>query len=259
MDSVSHDDSLDSIKYTKTVTIPITQEAFKENRIVMGVQDDPRSDLFRILRTNILKQLRENGWNNLLITSATQGAGKTMVSINLAIAIALEGNQSVILVDADLRRPSICQHLGIECEYGFVDYLTGKVSIEKVLINPGIHNLVILPGKYTKCNFSELISSPTMGSFVKDLKSRYKSRIVIFDIPPLFVSDDALLFMSYFDAALFVIEDEKNKTDEIKHAMVILEETNLLGIVLNKSKQKLPPHKYGYGYGYGYGQDTKQR
>ena len=90
-----------------------------------------------------------------------------------------------------------------------------------------------------------------MINFIKEVKSRYESRIIIFDIPPLFVADDALLYMSYCDAALFVAEDEKNTSDELQHSMQILEETNLLGIVLNKSRQPLPSFKYGYGaYGY---------
>ncbi len=146
-------DSLpDLIQYTKTRVAPISPQVLRENRIIMGLRDDPHSDLFRVLRTNILKQLREKNWNSFFITSATEGAGKTMTALNLAIAIALEGNQSVLLVDADLRRPSIGHHLGVECKFGFVDYLTDIVPLEQVLVNPGIERLVLLPGKYTKGN-----------------------------------------------------------------------------------------------------------
>lgn len=245
-------DSLDSIIYTKTRTVTIDPKVLKENRIIMGLHNDPRSDLFRVLRTNILKQLRENSWNSFFVTSATPSAGKTLVSINLAIAIALEGNQSVLLVDADLRHPSIGHHLGLDCQFGFIDYLSGITPLEDALVNPGIENLVLLPGKDSKIDYSELISSSKMVNFIKEIKARYESRIIIFDIPPLFIADDALLFMPYFDAALFIVEDEKNTADELQHAMHILEQTNLLGLVLNKSKQPLPIFQYGYGYGYGH-------
>jgi capsular exopolysaccharide synthesis family protein len=214
----------------------------------MGLPNDPLSDLFRVLRTNILKQLRENCWNNFIVTSATQGAGKTVVSLNLAIAIALEGNKNVLLVDADLRHPSVGHHLGFQSEFGFVDYLTGAASLDQVLVNPGVERLVVLPGRNSKDNYSELISSPRMASFIKEIKSQDESQIVIFDIPPLFVADDALLFMSYFDASVFVVEDEKNTVDELKDSMQLLEQTNLLGLVLNKSRQPLPSYKYGYNY-----------
>jgi protein-tyrosine kinase len=241
-------DVLDSIKYSQTRVVSIDSEILTGNRIVMGLKNDPRSDYFRVLRTRILKQLRENNWTNFFVTSATPGAGKSLISINLAIAIALEGNQTVLLVDADLRKPSLSNHLGFHCENGFTDYLAGLAPLEDVLINPGIDNLVIIPGRDAKINFSELISSPKMTQFIQETKTRYESRIIIYDIPPLFVADDALLLMPYVDGALFVVEDEKNTAEELEHSMTILEQTNLLGIVLNKSKREIPTYQYGYRY-----------
>lgn len=248
-------DSIDTIRYTKTRIIPLDADVLQNNRIIMRGYHDQRADLFRVLRTNVLKQLRDNNWNSLFVTSALPDAGKSWVATNLAIAMAMEGNQTVLLVDADLRRPSICHHLGLQCKFGLIDYLSGVAELEHILVHPRIENLVILPGKESRINYSELISSPKMVDFIKETKTRYESRVIIFDIPPLFIADDAMLYMSYCDAALFVVEDEKNTVDELKQSMQVLEETNLLGIVLNKSKQPLPSYKYGYGgYGkYGYG------
>lgn len=245
-------DFLEGIKYTVTRIEPLDSDVMSDNRIIMALNKDPRADYFRVLRTNILKQMRANKWNSLFVTSATPGAGKSLISINLAIAVALEGNQTVLLVDADLRRPSLSHHLGIQCENGFADYLAGLVPLEKILVNPGIENLVVVSGRDTKIGYSELISSPKMLDFIQEIKTRYKSRIIIFDIPPLFVADDALLLMHYLDAALFVIEDEKNTAEELEHSMYILEQTNLLGLVLNKSKRQIPTYQYGYSYGYRY-------
>lgn len=237
---------LDSICYTKTQTVLIDQDVLRNNRVIMGLYNDPRADIFRVLRTNVLRQLRENNWNSFAITSVTPGAGKTFTSVNLAIAIAMEGNQSVLLVDADLRRPSVGQYLGIQPELGLFDCLKEDVLLADALINPGIERLVILPGREANNNASELISSRKMAHLVKEIKSRYESRIIIFDLPPLFAADDALLFMQYLDAALLVIEDGKNTSDELQHSMHILEQTNLLGLVLNKSRQPLPTYQYGY-------------
>jgi capsular exopolysaccharide synthesis family protein len=158
----------------------------------------------------------------------------------------MEGNQSVLLVDADLRRPSVAQYLGLQWEFGLVDCLKGDVSLEDTLINPGTERLVVLPGNNSNNNFSELISSRKMANLIKEIKSRYESRIIIFDLPPLFVADDALVLMSYVDAALLVVEDGKNTSEELQHSMFILEQTNLLGLVLNKSTQPLPTYQYGY-------------
>ncbi len=234
--------------YSKTRVVSISPEVLSQSRIVMGLKNDPRSDYFRVLRTRILKQLRENNWNSFFVTSATPGAGKSLISINLAIAIALEGNQSVLLVDADLRKPSLSNHLDLQCENGFTDYLAGLVPLEDILVNPGVENLVIVPGRDAKISHSELISSPKMTDFIQETKTRYESRIIIYDIPPLFIADDALLLMPYVDGALFVVEDEKNTAEELEHSMEILEQTNLLGIVLNKSKREIPTYQYGYRY-----------
>ncbi len=224
----------------------IDQDVLRDNRVIMGLNNDPRADLFRVLRTNVLKQLRENNWNSFAITSATPEAGKTFISVNLAIAIAMEGNQSVLLVDADLKCPRVGQCLGLEWEFGLVDCLNMDVSLEDTLINPGIERLVVLPGNDSNNNSSELISSQKMVNLIKEIKSRYESRIIIFDLPPLFSGDDALVFMPYVDAALLVIEDGKNTSEELQQSMYILEQTNLLGLVLNKSRQPLTTYQYGY-------------
>jgi len=239
---------LDSIRYTKTKTISLDPEVLRNNRVIMGLYNDPRADIFRVLRTNVIRQLRENNWNSFAITSATLGAGKTFISVNLAIAIAMEGNQSVLLVDADLKRPAVGNYLDLQLEAGLFDYLNGNISLEDILINPGIERLVILPGRNSNTNTSELISSRKMVDLIKEIKSRYESRIIIFDLPPLFAADDALLFMPHIDAALLVVEDGKNTSDELQHSMHILEQTNLLGLVVNKSRQPVPTYQYGYGY-----------
>ncbi|MEY3289447.1 MAG: hypothetical protein RLZZ419_1689, partial [Pseudomonadota bacterium] len=236
--------------YTKTKTVILDSEVLRNNRVIMAQYNDPRADIFRVLRTNVLRQLRENNWNSFAITSATLGAGKTFISVNLAIAIAMEGNQSVLLVDADLRQPTVDKYLSLQGKWGLIDYLKGNVSLEDTLINPGIERLVILPGTNSNNNTSELISSRKMVNLIKEIKSRYESRIIIFDIPPLFAADDALLFMPHVDAALLVVEDGKNTSDELQHSMHILEQTNLLGLVVNKSRQPIPTYQYGYGYGY---------
>ncbi len=210
----------------------------------MGKYNDPRADIFRVLRTNVLKQLRENNWNSFAITSATPGAGKTLLSVNLAIAIAMEGNQNVLLVDADLRQPRVRRYLGLPGEFGLLDCLTGDVSLENTLIDPGIERLVVLPGTQFDSTSSELIASQKMVGLVQEINQRYG--IIIYDLSPLFAADDAMLFMPHVDAALLVVEDGKNTADELQYSMRLLEETNLLGLVLNKSRQPLPTYQYGY-------------
>jgi protein-tyrosine kinase len=222
------------MRYTKTRVVKPDPDLLRERRLVMGLRNDARAQMFRILRTKVLMQLRERNFASLAITSATPGAGKSFVTANLAIALAMEVNQTVLVVDADLRHPRIDWYFGFPVYAGLLDYLRDNHELENILVNPGIERLVVLPGKGTTDQSSELLSSPKMSNLVKDLKSKYDSRIILFDMPPLLACDDTLIFMPHFDAALFVVEDGRNSAEEIRRSLQLLERTNLLGTVLNK-------------------------
>lgn len=208
----------------------------------MGLKNDPHADVFRLLRTSVLKQLREKNWTSLAIVAPTAECGKTFVTANLGIALAMEVNQTVLIVDADLRNPQIGWYFGLDPEKGLLDYLHSELPVEDLLFNPGFDRLVVLPGRHTTSVSSELLSLPKMSSLVAELKTRYQSRIVLFDLPPLLSSDDALLFMPHFDAALLIVEDGKTTPEEIRRSLAILEKTNLAGVVLNKAKGAAFPH-----------------
>ena len=105
-----------------------------------------------------------------------------------------------------------------------------------MLFNPSIERLVVLPGRETMLNSSEALSAPTMVHLVEELKNRYPSRLVIFDLPPILSSDDALAFSPYIDAVLLVIEEGKTSSDELAQSLEILQPVNIIGTVLNKSK-----------------------
>jgi Mrp family chromosome partitioning ATPase len=121
-----------------------------------------------------------------------------------------------------------------------------NVPVSDLLINPGINRLVVLPGNGTTSEASELLSSPKMINLVDELKNRYESRIIIYDLPPLLAVDDARVILPYIDANILVVEDGKNTEDEITKSLDILKKTNLIGTILNKSSEK--GQKYSYQY-----------
>jgi len=225
-----------SIKYTKTKSVRTNPELLRERRVITGLKNDAQADIFRILRTAVLRKLRAGNWNALAITSPTPGAGKSLVTVNLAIALAMEVNQTVLVVDADLRNPNVGWFFGLHVEKGLLDYLREDIPLQEILINPGFERLVVLPGNGSSGHSSELLSSPKMFDLVRELKSKYESRIILFDLPPLLAADDTLLFMPNFEAALLVVEDGRNTPDEIRRSLRILEDTELAGVVLNKVK-----------------------
>jgi protein-tyrosine kinase len=229
----------EKIEYTQTRRINSPQNVLSENRLIAGNRSDPRATSFRMLRTQVLHTMRENDWTSLAITGPTSGIGKSLVATNLAISISREVNQTVLLVDVDLRRPTIHKYFGFEPDYGLLDYLKGEADLKDLFVNPVFKRLVLLPGRGTSSESSELLSSPRMGNLVKDLKTKYQSRIIIFDLPPLLNIDDAMVFLPNVDATLLVVENGRNTQSEVQNSMRLLEGTNLIGTVLNKADEEI--------------------
>ncbi len=163
----------------------INTDLMRQKRIVSLNTYSAESEAFRMLRTKILKRLRENGWNSFAITAPAQGAGKTMVAVNLAIAMAMDVNQSILLVDLDLRHPKVHWYFGLETEAGIHDYFTSKKSLKDILVNPGLDRLTLLPGKNQDqaIGTSEILSGPRMRDLINEINVRNQSRIIIFACP----------------------------------------------------------------------------
>lgn len=224
------------LTYTHTRVVEVATEKLREKRIITDLDQNTFTDAYRILRTQVLQRLREKSWNSLAVTSPGENEGKTLTAINLAISMAMEINHTVLLVDADLRHPAVHRYFGLDIEYGLSDYLTGDKPLSELLVHPAnFPRFVILPGGKPLDNSAELLNSPKMVRLVEELKSRYPSRIVLFDLPPLLSAADALAFSPYVDAALLVIEEGKTQAEEARRAIGLLESTSVIGTVLNKS------------------------
>ena len=225
------------VRYSQTRPVDISDEELRENRVVTAFEPCAFTDAYKILRTQVLQRLNENDWNVLAITSPGHGEGKTLTALNLAASLAMEVNYTVLLVDANLRHPSLHTHLGIPGEPGLSDYLLDDTPITELLVQPrGIDHLTVLPaGRALHKNSAEMLNSPKMNQLVEEMKNRYPSRIVVFDLPPVLSAADAMAFAPYVDATLLVIEEGKTKRKELQHALDLLASTNVLGTVLNKT------------------------
>lgn len=233
------DEGVPEISYTTTRQVQLSDAVLRNNRIIAGLQHDKRAEVYRQLRTQVLQKLRANNWKTLAVTSPKESAGKTVTAVNLAIALSKEVNQTVLLVDLDLGSPSVHRVLGIDAQgSGIIDHLNGEKSIPDLLVNPGLERLVVLPSERDDRYSSEILTTPKMQALLKDLTTRYESRIIIFDIPSLLVNDDALIFTPFVDAALLVVEDGVTTETDIEQCLQMLSEVNLLGTVLNKVDQK---------------------
>jgi len=175
------------------------------------------------------------------VTSPNKGAGKSTVSVNLAISFAMEVDHTALLVDADLRDPDLRHILELEPGPGLADYLVGNAELEDLLVHAPIGNLGLLPGGAPVANSSELMRSPTMANLVRELRGRYPERVIVFDVPPVLSGADTLGISGYMDATILLVEECKTTREDVERACDLLRNSNLLGIVLNKSRELSEP------------------
>ncbi len=234
------------ISYTYTRTMPVDVAFLRKQRVIGGIQDKRIVDAYKLLRTRVLQRMQQNNWKTLGITSVGEHDGKTLTAVNLAISIAMKLNYTVLLVDADMRRPNVHNLFGFQPALGLRDYLESDAGIEDILVNPGIDRLVVLPGRGGGDTSSELLASPRMIDLVQEIRSRYSSRLIIFDLPPVLVGDDVVAFAPNLDAAMLVVEDNKTQADELARTVDLLEGIDLIGTVLNKSTEENQGYDYYY-------------
>jgi receptor protein-tyrosine kinase len=194
--------------------------------------------------------------NLVMVSSTNPNEGKTFVSINLALSIALEQDKTVLLIDADVLRPSIHRDLEFENNRGLIEYLLTEVSSLSQIIYPtNIANLKIIPAGKSHHLTNELLASSRMVDLAKELAERYPDRLVIFDCPPVLGVTETPVLSSIVGQAIIVVEESKTKIEDVKRAISQLDENMAIGLVMNKtirSKRDI----YGY-YGYGYGKKNQ--
>lgn len=235
---------LGALNYVQTKVVSLHAEHLERNRIVAYNKNSNMGWSFDLLRTQVLKIMEENGWRTLAITSPTPEAGKTVLAINLAMSIAHHTTKTALLVDFDLRRPKVGAYLGLPMEKSLNDLLAGEAELQDVLVNPSLPRFVVLPTRKSVSHSTEVLSSSDVGNLITDLRERYESRIVIFDLPPLLSSDDAIAVLPKIDCVLLVVANGMNSKKEIEDSLHHLPAANLIGTVLNKVK--IEPRTYSY-------------
>lgn len=184
--------------------------------------------------------------NTLMVTSTVSEEGKSMTALNLAISLAKEQDHTVLLVDTDLRRPSVHKYLDINPEFGLVHCLRDNLPIEKALIKTGVGKLVILPAGEAVNDPLDMLSSKRMKGIIQELKERYGERYVIFDTPPALPFADAGVLASMVDSTLFVVREGKATKSDISKTLASFKKNNLLGVVYNDAHVFMKKQNYYY-------------
>ena len=226
--------------------------------------NSPRSattDQFRVIKRPLLDNATGKGaalvanGNLIMVTSALPGEGKSFMAINLAMSMAMELNHTVMLVDADVARPSVMNKLGLPPAPGLLDLLLDpKTALSDVLLRTNIDNLTLLPTGLPHHRATELLASDAMVALLEDMGKRYSDRIIIFDSPPLLLTTEARVLASHMGQIVMVVQAEKTLQSQVRHALSTIEDCPIRLMVLNQARSRgVGAYGYGHGYGYGYG------
>ena len=220
----------------------------------------PRSqiaDQFRVIKRPLISNAMGKGasvivnGNLIMVTSALAGEGKSFTAINLALSIATELDNTVMLVDADVARPCILEMLGLPSSPGLLDILGDESNeLSNMLLKTNIDKLSILPSGTPHARATELLASDAMTRLLADMASRYSDRIIIFDSPPLLLTTEARVLASHMGQIVMVVCAEKTLQSDVRHALTTIESCPVKLMVLNQASTVA---KGGYGYGYDYG------
>lgn len=216
----------------------VDAETMERHGVLLQVHDTAAQRSYRILRTRVQQRMQAQGWHSLGVTASGAGEGKTLTAINLAISLARDVNTWVYLVDLDLQRPKIASYFGLQFGKGLSDYLAGQADFDEVLYSPGVERFGIVPNSQSLEYSSDVLGSPRVRELCESLAGERPQPIVIFDLPPLLMSDDVIKFSPNVDCTLFVVSEGQTARATLQRATETLQDMNVLGVVLNHSTER---------------------
>lgn len=225
----------------------------------------PRSqiaDQFRVIKRPLISNAMGKGpslianGNLIMITSALPGEGKSFTAINLAMSIATELDYTVMLVDADVGRPSVMSMLGLPVGPGLLDLVADESQdLSSMLLKTNIDKLTILPSGTPHARATELLASDAMTRLLNDMAKRYADRIIIFDSPPLLLATESRVLASHMGQIVMVVRAQKTLQSDVAQALAAIEACPVKLMLLNQARTVAKGgYENGYGYGYGYEQ-----
>ena len=243
-----HPDTIEEAQ-RKAIANPVRLSEQESRMLTRLSPRAPETEAYRMLTTNIQFAEVDEPIHTLLITSSAPGEGKTITATNLSVVMA-QGGKKTLLVDTDLRKPTVHRLFRLEREPGLTDFLLGKVESQEIIKNSQVENLSVITSGATPPNAPQLLASQKMKDFIKELKEQFE--IILFDSPPAIVVTDPAILGKELDAICLVVEAERTDKDAALKAKELLTtaNANLLGVIFNKIDVRK-----GYGYYYYYYDD----
>jgi Mrp family chromosome partitioning ATPase len=227
--------------------VPLNAKHLESTRIVAHDPNMRAGIFYDMLRTQVLHEMDESGWQFLAITSATAGCGKSVTACNLALSIARLTERSVLLVDMDLKKPKVAEYLGLKKGDGILSLLEGKASLSSVMVEASIgrNKVLVIPGEVCKSGSSEWMASQNMATLLQTIKREFRSRLVIFDMPPMLTGDDVISILPQMEAVLLIAGVGTTSLSDIKQCHKHLKTTPVVRVVVNRVSEVNDAY-YGY-------------
>lgn len=234
--AIAREFSLGSVE--SVARLPVDWTALKEQRVVSTSDLQPAGQAYRMLRTQVLQRARSHGLTTLGVVSAVNGEGKTLTAVNLALSLAAEPNQTVLLLDLDLRRPAVARMLGLSAERGLETWFGGEEPTKNVCYGiEGVERLYVLPTLRPVNGSSEVLAGLATRRLFNELKGRDPGRLLLVDLPPVLLSDDALTVAPLLDGVVLVVNERRTRREDVVRVVELLGTTRIVGTVLNRSSQ----------------------
>jgi protein-tyrosine kinase len=216
--------------------VHLSAARLESSRIVAHDGSGEHGRYYDMLRTQVLQEMDKRSWQFLAITSPTPACGKTVTACNLAMSIARLPERSVLLVDLDLRKPMIADYLGLGKSGGVLGILEANAALRETVVQAkiGATDLLVLPGSGASSRSSEWMASQRMNSLLQAIKRDFRSRIVIFDLPPLLLGDDVISILPRMDTVLLVAGAGSSTLTDIRECQKHLQRTPVVRLVVNK-------------------------
>lgn len=234
------------------IAVAIDHKICRERRVlVSAATDEDRTYVasYRMLRTRLVQRARTNKWTTIAVTSAGPNDGKTLTAINLALSLAREKTREIILLDMDMRNPSVCRDLGILPRHELRTYLEHGSHFEDLFHSVDGENLLVAGGVSPTELASELLAGSRFDELIETIKRGAVDPIVLLDLPPILVTDDALVAAPKVDAVLVVASEGMTDRLELAKALNLLSEFPLAGVVLNRAAETSQDYNYSYDAG----------
>jgi exopolysaccharide/PEP-CTERM locus tyrosine autokinase len=222
-----------------------------ESRRLVAMNDFnlPITEEFRKMKSIVMQLIKKDPANNLLlVTSSISGEGKSITALNLAISLAQEHDQHVLIIDADLRKPSIGRYLGLTTQKGLTEYLKENAPLDDLLIKTGLGSLIFLPAGASEINPVELFSSQKMKDLLTKLKERFSGGYIVIDSSPVLPFAEARILSTLADGVVYVVKESGTSVKNIQEGLGSLPEANILGLVYNQATTASLAGGYHYYY-----------